>query len=187
MFPRSKRIAGYYMGHLDNDQVNEVEVLSGAFMFVRKVVLDRTGGFDERFFMYAEDIDLSYRITREGYINFYFPETTIIHYKGESTKKGFKYIRQFYKAMSQFVKKHFHSRGSRLFATTLDLAIWLRAAVELIISRTNRKSAKDSDEKQTIITNNGTSVKELIRYIEYHPGPKYFIKITTDDASSLPL
>ncbi len=87
LFPRSPVFAKYYLGHLDENKINKVDVLSGAFMFIRKEVLDVTGGFDERFFMYAEDIDLSYRITKAGFNNYYFPEVTIIHYKGESTKK----------------------------------------------------------------------------------------------------
>ncbi len=107
LFPRSAIFAKYYLGHLDENKINKVDVLSGAFMFVRKKVLDITGGFDERFFMYAEDIDLSYRITQAGFDNYYFPDVTIIHYKGESTQKDIKYIKQFYLAKSQFVKKHY--------------------------------------------------------------------------------
>lgn len=111
----------YYLSHLDKDKVQEVDVLSGAFMMVKKGVLERTGGFDERFFMYAEDIDLSYRIQKAGYKNFYFPGTTITHFKGGSTKKDVKYVRQFYKAMSQFARKHY---GRGLYSVLLDTGIW---------------------------------------------------------------
>ncbi|HVA98512.1 MAG TPA: glycosyltransferase family 2 protein, partial [Bacteroidia bacterium] len=83
LFPKSKKFGKYHLGFLDNDKTNEVDVLSGAFMFLRKKVLDTIGLLDEAFFMYGEDIDISYRITLAGYKNYYFPETRIIHYKGE--------------------------------------------------------------------------------------------------------
>lgn len=127
LFPHSKIFSKYYLGHLDENTSHEVEVLSGAFMFVKKEVLDQTGGFDERFFMYAEDIDLSYRIIKQGYKNFYFPGTTIVHFKGASTKKDFKYVKLFYKAMSQFVKKHY---GRGAFSFFIDAAIGVRGAIE---------------------------------------------------------
>lgn len=127
LFPRSKKFSRYYLGHLDEHSNHEVDVLSGAFMLVRKELLDKTGGFDERFFMYAEDIDLSYRIQKLGYRNYYFAGTTIIHYKGASTKKDFRYVKIFYKAMSQFVKKHY---GTGLYSMFLDAGIFLRGGVE---------------------------------------------------------
>ena len=132
LFPRSPVYAKYYLGNLDENTINKVDILSGAFMFVRKKTLDITGGFDERFFMYAEDIDLSYRITKAGFNNYYFPDVTIIHYKGESTKKDIKYIKQFYLAMSQFVKKHY---GRGAYSFLLDAAIWLRAAIHAILPK----------------------------------------------------
>ena len=122
LFPRSRIFAKYYLGHLDEHSIHPVDVLSGAFMFIRKEVLDRTGGFDERFFMYAEDIDLSHRIILAGFVNYYFPEVTILHYKGESTRKDFRYDRQFYLAMSQFVRKYY---GRGIYSFFLDAAIAL--------------------------------------------------------------
>jgi len=86
IFPKSKVFNHYHLGYLDKNETNEVEVLAGAFMFLRKSVLDEIGLLDEAFFMYGEDIDLSYRIIQAGYKNYYFADTTIIHYKGESTK-----------------------------------------------------------------------------------------------------
>lgn len=132
MFPRSPRFARYYLGHLDAQRTHAVDVLSGAFFFARRSVLDITGGFDERFFMYAEDIDLSYRILKAGYRNYYFPTVTIVHYKGGSTKKDLRYVRQFYLAMSQYVKKHY---GRGAFSYVLDAGIWLRASLEAIKSK----------------------------------------------------
>jgi len=87
LFPHSKRFSKYHLGYLDENKIHKVDILAGAFMLLRKSVLDKTGLLDEAFFMYGEDIDLSYRIMQAGYNNYYFPETRIIHYKGESTKK----------------------------------------------------------------------------------------------------
>jgi GT2 family glycosyltransferase len=129
LFPRSRIFARYYLGHLSENETHEVEVLSGAFFLARKKVLDLTGGFDERFFMYAEDIDLSWRILKAGYKNFYFADTSIIHYKGASTKKDFRYVKQFYLAMSQFAKKHY---GRGVFSFILDGAIIMRGGVEAV-------------------------------------------------------
>lgn len=110
IFPHSSFFAKYYEGHLPDHQTNTVEVLSGAFMMMPKAVLDKVTGFDEDFFMYGEDIDLSYRISKAGYNNYYFAETSIIHFKGESTqKKSVHYTRHFYGAMNIFVNKHYTS------------------------------------------------------------------------------
>lgn len=133
LFPRSSLFNGYHLGHLDEFKTQPVEVLSGAFLLVRRSVLDEIGLLDEAFFMYGEDIDLSYRIVQAGYKNFYFPATTIIHYKGESTKKGsLNYVRTFYKAMIIFARKHFQGQRVRGFVTILQAAIYLRAGMSLL-------------------------------------------------------
>ncbi len=108
LFPTSSFFAKYYEGHLSENETNKVEVLSGAFMMIPLRIIQKVKGFDEDFFMYGEDIDLSYRISRLGFSNYYFAETTIIHFKGESTqKKSSTYTNQFYGAMEIFVKKHY--------------------------------------------------------------------------------
>ena len=133
LFPRSRVFGRYHLGYLDKEQVQQVEVLAGAFMLLRKSVLDEIGLLDETFFMYGEDIDLSYRITRAGYKNYYFPGTTIIHYKGESTKKtSVNYVFVFYRAMVIFAKKHYSSGYARLFGLFINLAIWFRAGIALL-------------------------------------------------------
>lgn len=133
LFPRSAFFNGYHLGHLDEYGVHSVDVLSGAFLLTRRTVLEEIGLLDEAFFMYGEDIDLSYRIIRAGYQNFYFPKTTIIHYKGESTKKGsLNYVRSFYNAMIIFARKHFQGRRARGFIIMLQAAIYFRAAISLI-------------------------------------------------------
>lgn len=134
LFPKSKLFGGYHLGYLDKDKTQEVDVLSGAFMLLRKEALNKTGLLDESFFMYGEDIDLSYRLTEAGYKNYYFPETRIIHYKGESTKKSsINYIFVFYKAMIIFAKKHFTQKNAKVFSFLINIAIYLRASASIII------------------------------------------------------
>jgi N-acetylglucosaminyl-diphospho-decaprenol L-rhamnosyltransferase len=129
LLPRSRLFAGYYLGHLPEDSSHPAPVLSGACLLVRHKVLDTVGVFDERFFMYAEDIDLSYRMEKAGYQNYYTSGTTVIHFKGESTRKDSRYIRQFYKAMSQFRRKHFNRGLPGVFNGSMEAAIWIRAGI----------------------------------------------------------
>ena len=133
IFPRSKQFSKYHLGHLDNNETHQVDVLAGAFIMVKKEVLDKTGGFDETFFMYGEDVDLSYRIQEKGFHNYYFADSSIIHFKGESTRKGsMNYVRMFYKAMSIFVNKHYGSGRAGLFNFFIQCAIWARAVMSAI-------------------------------------------------------
>ncbi len=137
LFPKSKKFAKYHLGYLKENETNEIDVLSGAFMWMRKTVLDEVGYLDEAFFMYGEDIDLSYRITAAGHKNYYFPKTRIIHYKGESTKKGsINYVFVFYNAMIIFSKKHF-ARKAKAFSFFINIAIYLRAFLALIFRFVN--------------------------------------------------
>ncbi|MHA4811581.1 glycosyltransferase family 2 protein [Flavitalea flava] len=138
LFPDSRWLAKYYEGHLPENQNNPVAVLSGAFLFAKRQVLEKTGGFDEQFFMYAEDIDLSYRITREGFINYYIADTTILHFKGESTPKDSHRIKLFYKAMSQFRRKHFSGGLPLFFNTLLEIAIRATGAWRAILNKIKR-------------------------------------------------
>ena len=125
MFPRSRVFAKYHLTYLDKTQECPIDVVSGAYMFVRKETLDKTGGFDESFFMYGEDIDLSYRIMQAGYVNRYLP-LPIVHYKGESTiKTSYKYAKVFYDAMLIFFNKHFKSY-SGLFALLVKIVVGVK-------------------------------------------------------------
>ena len=129
IFPSSPIFARYYLGNLRENATHMVDVLSGAFMMVKKDILDGLGGFDEDFFMYGEDVDLSYRIQKAGYKNYYFSESTIIHFKGESTKReSQKYINLFYGAMDLFVKKHYGSIEAAFYSFFIHIAIALKAA-----------------------------------------------------------
>ena len=133
LFPKSKIFGNYHLGYLDEDKTNPVTILSGAYMFMRESALEKVGLLDENFFMYGEDIDLSYRLIKGGYQNYYFPETRIIHYKGESTKKtSVNYVFIFYKAMIIFARKHFSQKNAGIFSFLINIAIYLRAAMALV-------------------------------------------------------
>ena len=132
LFPKSKKFGQYHLGHLNELETNEVDILSGAFMLMRKEALDKVGLLDETFFMYGEDVDLSYRIQKGGYKNYYFPETRIIHYKGESTKKSsVNYVFVFYRAMVIFAEKHFSQKNAKLFSFLINCAIYFRASLAI--------------------------------------------------------
>jgi len=132
LFPHSKRFSKYHLGFLNENETHKVDILAGAFMLLRKSVLEKIGLLDEDFFMYGEDIDLSYRITKAGYSNYYFPETRIIHYKGESTKKSsVNYVLVFYRAMVVFAKKHFTAKRAGIFTFFINIAIYFRAFLAL--------------------------------------------------------
>ena len=132
LFPNSKIFNRYHLGYLSEFKTHKVDVLSGAFMMIRNEIIQKIGALDESFFMYGEDIDLSYRIQLAGYDNYYYPETSIIHYKGESTKKSsVNYVFVFYNAMIIFAKKHFSSKNARLFSILINMAIYLRASIAL--------------------------------------------------------
>ncbi len=132
LFPKSQRFNTYTLGHLSEIVTNEADVLAGAFMLMPRTVLDKIGLLDETFFMYGEDIDLSYRIVKEGFKNIYFADSTIIHYKGESTKKGsLNYVKIFYNAMIIFAKKHFKGEQAKIFIALMQMAIYFRAFLTL--------------------------------------------------------
>ena len=133
LFPKSKTFGRYHLGYLDEHQNHEIDVLAGAFMMIKKEVINQVGGFDENFFMYGEDVDLSYRIQQANYKNYYFSERSILHFKGESTKKGtVNYVRMFYMAMSRFVQKHYSSSKAGFFAALINAAIWMRALLSIV-------------------------------------------------------
>lgn len=133
LFPRSKKFGRYHLGYLSEFETSEIEILSGAFMLMRAEAIEKVGYLDEAFFMYGEDIDLSYRIIQGGYKNYYFPETRIIHYKGESTKKSsINYVFVFYRAMVIFAEKHFSQKNAKLFSLLINFAIYFRAGLAII-------------------------------------------------------
>lgn len=129
-FPKSRRFGHYYMGYLPWSSAERIEVISGAFCMVRHEALDKIGLLDEDFFMYGEDIDLSYRLLKGGYENWYVP-ARILHYKGESThKSSFAYVHVFYDAMFIFFRKHY-GHLSLLFSVPVKGAIMVKATAAL--------------------------------------------------------
>lgn len=133
LFPSSKIFNHYASGSLDKNKNHEVAVLAGAFMMIKKVVLNKTNGFDESFFMYGEDIDLSFRMQEAGYKNYYIGEYAVIHFKGESSRKGSSsYVRMFYSAMNVFVKKHYKPGNAKLFSLFIQSAILFSSFISFI-------------------------------------------------------
>ncbi|WP_407557789.1 glycosyltransferase family 2 protein [Winogradskyella sp. 4-2091] len=126
------KVDDYYANNIDSDKTGKVDILVGAFMWLKKEVYEAVKGFDESYFMYGEDIDLSYKIKKAGYDNYYFGETTVIHFKGESTFKDAKYAKRFYGAMQIFYKKHF--KQNMLF----NFIVWLG----IKMARVTRKPQK---------------------------------------------
>jgi GT2 family glycosyltransferase len=135
MFPESKVFGKRYLGWLAEDEPSEVPVLSGSFMFWRTDLLKNLGGFDEDFFMYGEDDDLCFRVQETPYKIQYVPKTSIIHYKGESSKKGdLKHIRVFNKALYKFFKKHYSTQYSLFFRGFIYAAVWFKIISSFIVS-----------------------------------------------------
>ena len=170
LFPRSRLFASYYAGHLDEKQDNEIDVLSGAFFMVKKEVLRKTGGFDEQFFMYGEDIDLSYRIQLAGYKNYYLYRYPIIHFKGESTSKGsLDYVKLFHKAMSIFVKKHY-SQGPSLKGMFIQGSIWSKAGLKALTNMLYRPAPVPvATSFVTVVIGTSEEVSHVASILQRHP------------------
>ena len=131
IFPGSKTFAKYYQGHLPETANNPVDVLSGAYIMIKKVVFEKVNGFDETFFMYGEDIDISLRITKAGFKNYYLGRISITHLKGGSTRYDQDHIRHFYGAMDLFVKKHYGNK-SILYRSFLHAGIGFRKMLSML-------------------------------------------------------
>lgn len=168
------------MKYLSPDECHPIDILSGAFMFMRRETLDKSGLLDESFFMYGEDIDLSYRLVLTGYTNYFLP-TPIIHYKGESTKKGsLRYVRVFYEAMLIFFKKHYphYSKGYYL---AVKFSIFFRASLAAayrVVSfpfHKHGKPEKKEKGKWYILSRTPQTIARLI------PGIKHYTPIWSAD------
>ncbi|MBR5336181.1 MAG: glycosyltransferase family 2 protein [Bacteroidaceae bacterium] len=162
LFPKSRLWGRYYMRYLDEQQINEIEIISGAFMFLRREALQKSGLLDEAFFMYGEDIDLSYRIMKAGYKNFFLP-SRILHYKGESTvKSSYRYVYTFYQAMQLFFNKHY-AHYSLLVSLPISIAIWVRAMMAYVGNqfRHRRKKADKPYLLNAIVVGVDKAVDEI--------------------------
>ena len=149
-----------YYASINEFETGKVAVLVGAFMFMKLEVYQQVKGFDEDYFMYGEDIDLSYKLLKSGYDNYYFPETTVIHFKGESTLKDARYAERFYGAMNIFYQKHFKS--SFLLNNLVKLGIHLIPWVQKLKSNPEVTESK----KEKILDNQVLSFKEIIAEID---------------------
>jgi len=179
LFPKSQRFGQYHLGHLSKEKNHKIEILSGAFMMIRSSTLSKIGLLDESFFMYGEDIDLSYRITKAGYENYYLADTSIIHYKGESTKKSsINYVFVFYRAMAIFAKKHFSHKNAQLFSYLINFAIYLRATFA-VFSRTIKHFLLPALDALVIFTCVYLFKEYYETYVKYVSGGAYPPEVET--------
>lgn len=131
LFPRSAKFAAYNLSYLPEDEIADVDAISGAFMLMPRAVLDQVGMFDEEYFMYGEDLDLCWKIKHAGYRVVYYPATTTIHYKGQSSRKApYITLYHFHEAMAIFYRKHYAADHGRLMNWLVYAGIWLRFAVK---------------------------------------------------------
>lgn len=136
LFPQSEKFNTYYLGHLNSEEINEVDILTGAYIMIRKEILRKINGLDESYFMYGEDIDLSFKIQKSGYKNYYLPDTQIIHYKGESTD-SLSYSRNvnFYSAMLLFADTHLANDWSFIKKWMVKCSVLFAAIIGYIVKR----------------------------------------------------
>ncbi|MDR0429552.1 MAG: glycosyltransferase family 2 protein [Tannerellaceae bacterium] len=162
LFPKSKLFASYSLPYLNSNKQHKVDVLAGAFMMIRHEALDKSGLFDESFFMYGEDIDLSYRLVLNGYVNYYIPER-VLHYKGESTRRDdISFVKNFYGAMHIFYKKYY-PRSGWFMSFFIRSAIGLRASVASVkrLFGVKKKENKIKNRRMLVICreNNFVQIK----------------------------
>lgn len=174
LFPESKRLGRYYLGYLDRRDKNRIEVVSGAYIMLRKELFNTIGGFDQAFFMYGEDIDLSYRILQEGYQNWYLP-VKIIHYKGESTvKTSYRYVKTFYDAMLIFYNKHY-KKYSRFLSVIVHIVVVLQAVISFLknnIFHFRHAKALTGQERKNFVVLGSVAVIDRVEALlkKYYPG-----------------
>ncbi len=156
IFPNSSFFNRYYAQHLASNQTGKVEILVGAFMVMKRSLYNELEGFDENCFMYSDDIDLSYRALQKGKSNYYFHETTVIHYKGESTIKDGTYMRRFREAMNFFYKKHYKVSGFFSFFMTVGIIFF--SFVKMFQGKVRPKA---SPERYVFISDSEIAKKKL--------------------------
>ncbi|WP_428229873.1 glycosyltransferase family 2 protein [Flavobacterium sp.] len=142
IFPRWNLFNQYYAQHLAKNQTGKVDILVGAFMLMQRDLYLELEGFDEECFMYADDIDLSYRVLQKQKSNYYFHETTVLHYKGESTVRDEKYMKRFQEAMHFFYQKHF--KKSWFFEFFIQIGIWVFSFIKMFEGKKKAKPLAES-------------------------------------------
>jgi GT2 family glycosyltransferase len=173
LFPKSRLFGRYYMKYLDEYAATPIDIISGACMFIRKSVLDECGLLDEDFFMYGEDIDLSYRMLKTGKQNYYLP-TRILHYKGESTHKNtFRYVYVFYEAMYIFFRKHYASYNW-ILSVPIRSAIYLKGGAEFFSRKLRgwlKKPMSDQEYLQTVrflLKGSNRTIEAMVEICEHN-------------------
>lgn len=195
IFPKSKIFASYYMGHLSDEKEGEIDILCGAYMMIRREALDESGLFDERFFMYGEDIDLSYRIKKAGYRNYFLP-IPMLHYKGESSKQNLeRYIDSFYDAMYLFYEKYNSSKGKFIQRFLLRNFIYLVKKALKLKAKFVKNKTKDGNLSVIVLENSllvnadkysnieiisdKFKYKDIIDFVIKNANKEYDIRIST--------
>lgn len=148
LYKVSNLFGKYYAQHLTENQSGKVDILVGAFMMMKRELYNEIGGFDENCFMYSDDIDLSYMVLQKGKYNYYFHETSIIHYKGESTIRDEKYMKRFQDAMQFFYKKHFQK------SFVFDFFMRIGAMIFLLVKKNQSKEIKREIDQYIIFSKN---------------------------------
>lgn len=169
LFPQSNKVAKYYEGHLDENAKQKVDILSGAFLVIPRDHNHKFTFLDEQYFMYGEDIDLSYRLKQEFGFNIYFPEVTIIHFKGQSTIKNKQIIKHFYRSMWIFYKQHLMSKRSAFTNVLVKSGINLFMISQQILSSTKRltnKPLKIQPQSGILISNNSEVQSKIEQYLK---------------------
>ncbi|TRX23073.1 glycosyltransferase family 2 protein [Flavobacterium franklandianum] len=173
IFP--KTFGKYYAQHLSENETGKVEILVGAFMVMQRDLYNEIGGFDEDCFMYSDDIDLSYMALKKGKSNYYFHETSVIHYKGESTVKDGTYMKRFREAMNFFYKKHF--RMSVLFSVFMEMGIVFFSFIKMF---QGKPKSKLSPENYILVSDNenlkATLEKQFNKKVELQKTAQIFSK-----------
>lgn len=167
LYKFSNSFGKYYAQHLTENESGEVAILVGAFMVMQRELYNKIGGFDENCFMYSDDIDLSYRVLQEGKSNYYFHETTVIHYKGESTVKDGTYMKRFQEAMNFFYKKHF--KVSVFFSIFMKIGIVFFSFVKMFQGKVKEKGLPEN----YILVSESTTKSELINQLEKKLNSKF--------------
>ncbi len=155
IFP-SQSFGKYYASHLSENQTGKVEILVGAFMVLKKELYEEIGGFDERYFMYGEDIDFSYSVLQKGKSNYYFSETTVLHYKGESTVKDGTYMKRFQQGMQLFYEKNL--KTSVFFSLFMKLGMFFFSFLKMF---QGKQQPKTNPESYILVSDNQIAKEKL--------------------------
>lgn len=164
----------YYAQHLTENQSGKVDILVGAFMVMKRELYNEIGGFDENCFMYSDDIDLSYMVLKKGKSNYYYHETTVIHYKGESTIRDEKYMKRFQEAMNFFYSKHY--KKSYVFDVFMKIGVFVFSFIKMFQGKTTNKKSPQI----YILVSDSSSSDELVNKLKKNLNANVICKSETE-------